>query len=531
MILIAVVATGAIFFSLRVMIVVVIIIQLFLMAPIVLLYQGLLFFPSATVVDFNDPRLWFPFVFTFLGAASVIIAAIYFFKNRMIRNIMKLEKSNRQLVEKEKNLEWLAYYDTVTGLPKEAKFVQELKEKEACGQLGEGYILQANVKRFRVINTLLGSDRADKILRATAQIIFRWVKQPNMAARLIGDEFMFWIEGGQLRDVVKFSQHLQKTHSSEEVVRYNTFPVSFHFSAAFYSPEKGGSIEECIKNAKLTLNVARRLDDEKVCFFKEEILEELEKEMILFRQLKAALMYRDFTIAYQKQVDIRTGKVVGVEGLVQWENGENNFVSPEVFVPIIAQNNLMIPFSKMVFDLILADMDRIEEQYGSEVVVSINVSPSFFLARDFFDFVQGRLDRFGVSGKRLILEVTEDVYVEDVSRLNRRIQRIKDLGIEISLDDFGTGFSSLSCIDKMDLDELKIDKDFVQGIERDPRKKEVIQSICDIAKALGYRVVAEGVETREQLEELRQTRCDIVQGFYFSLPEHLDENGCCASGQ
>ncbi len=522
LVLLAVVATGAIFFSLRVMIVAVIIIQFFLGMPIVLLYQGLLFFPSATVVDFNDPALWFPFVFTFSGAASVIIAIIYFFKNRMIQNIVELEK--------EKNLEWLAYYDAVTDLPKEVKFVQDLKEKEVRGQLGEGYILQANVKRFRAINILLGSDHADKILRATAQIISRCVKPPNMAARLIGDEFMFWIEGSQLRDVVKFSQHLQKTHSSEEAVQYNTFPVSFHFSAAFYSPKREVSIEECIKNAKLTLNVARRQDDERVCFFKKEILEDLEKEMVLFHQLKKALIHRDFTITYQKQVDIRTEKVVGVEGLVQWENGENNFVSPEVFIPIVTENNLMIPFSKMVFELILADMPRIEEQYGPEVVVSINVSPLFFLARDFFDFVKGRLAHFGVSGERFILEVTEDVFVEDLPRLNKRIQTIKTLGIRISLDDFGTGFSSLSYIGEIDLDELKIDKGFVRGIETDPRKKKVIQSICDIAKALGYRVVVEGVESRKQLEELRQTHCDIVQGFYFSLPENLDGNGCCASG-
>ncbi len=495
----------------------------FLFGVLVVLVQNDLYvFSERYLSDLNDTVLWYPFFFASLSVNIIIISSVHFLKKKMVQNISCLENSNELLLQKEKELKYLAYYDTLTGLPKKSKFIEDLKQKEENGQLAEGYILHANIKQFRSINRLLGTVKADEILHGIARTISRRVQYPNMAARLIGDEFVFWVEGADPERVKQFAKVLYTPHPSEEILNSNNISINFHLSAALYSPGQGVSIEECIKNASLALPAARNLADKQIYFFKKEILRDVEHEMTLLHQLEIAISNYAFTLAYQKKIDLSTLEVVGVEALARWKDKDGNSVSPTIFIPIISRHNLMIPFSKMIFDLVLMDVQKIEEKYGSRTTVAINISPFFFLARDFPDFVKQKLDVFGISGEKIILEVTEDVYVEDITTLNQIIQQLKILGIRISLDDFGTGFSSLSYIGEIDLDELKIDKLFVQGIENEGKKREIIQSVCDIAKALNYKVVAEGVETQAQLEHLQQTPCDMVQGFYFDKPVPLD---------
>ncbi len=522
LILVGFITVTAILFPFKATVITVTLINIILASLFFILQQGFLFFPEIISFDLNNSVLWIPYLGTIMALSILMVLSINFLKTRLISNIIKREKTNNILKQKEKELEYLAYYDSLTGLPKQEKFIEKLTNLEKAGELNKGYILEANIKQFRTINNLLGPDIANDLLKSIGRTILPRVKDPNMVARLIGDEFIFWVEVETPNELAQFSQILDMTYSKKIFLENEDIPIEFHLSAALYDPAKKNSITVTVNNAGLTLKKARDSVDKSILFFEEKILDQARKEMALIRFLERDIEEKNFYLAYQEQVDIKTEKTVGLEALIRYTAPNGKTISPNIFVPIITKHNLIIPFGKMVCDLVLLDMEKIIKKYGDSITVSVNISPMLFLVKNFVAFIKDRLEAYKISGKKIILEITEDVFMEDTKTPNEKIEELKALGIKISLDDFGTGFSSLSQIDKINLDELKIDRSFIRNIENDTKKQKIINSICDIAKTLNYKIVAEGVETKEQLDQLRQTKCDIIQGFYFSKPKPLD---------
>jgi EAL domain-containing protein (putative c-di-GMP-specific phosphodiesterase class I) len=234
--------------------------------------------------------------------------------------------------------------------------------------------------------------------------------------------------------------------------------------------------------------------------------------------LEQAVEKNEFKVVYQSKVNIRTHEIVGVEALSRLKAPGLGKVSPEVFIEYLTKLNLIVPFSKKIIKQILSDIPRLQQEIHPDVLVSINISPVMFLEHDFVDYILSELKHFQVGPRSIILEITEDVFVDDPAKIKQVFSQLHTHGIGVSLDDFGKGYSSLSYISSFEFTEIKVDRLFIENICTDKRSYSLFQSICSIAAAYNYKVVAEGVEREDQIETILGAGCEIAQGYYFSKP-------------
>ena len=239
--------------------------------------------------------------------------------------------------------------------------------------------------------------------------------------------------------------------------------------------------------------------------------------------LEKAVEHNEFSVVYQSKVNMRTKETVGVEALSRWETANIGEVSPEVFIEKLTKLNLIIPFSKKIITQILSDIPRLKREINPELLVSINISPVMFLEHNFVEYIMNALAEQQVEPGSIILEITEDVFVDDAEKIKQVFTELRSHGIGVSLDDFGKGYSSLSYISSFEFTEIKVDRVFIENICNDKRSYSLFQSICSIAAAYNYKVVAEGVEREDQISTILGAGCDIAQGYYFSKPKALDK--------
>jgi EAL domain-containing protein (putative c-di-GMP-specific phosphodiesterase class I) len=255
--------------------------------------------------------------------------------------------------------------------------------------------------------------------------------------------------------------------------------------------------------------------------FKEEMADQLDKEISLLTHIKKAIAKKEFSAAYQSKVDVKTQEVMGVEGLTRWYSEALGYVSPYEFMQIINTSDLSTKFGTYTINLMFSDYFDLVNKHGRKITLSINISPLFFLDVNFIDIVKKHLDQYDLPPEQIIFEITEDVLIYDFEEVRHRINILHGIGIRISIDDFGTGYSSLNYLQEIQADELKIDKSFVDEILTDPRRYEVFSYLCKMAKTYDYNVVVEGVETLEQYEKIKNDEVNLIQGYLFSKPEKL----------
>ncbi len=466
----------------------------------------------------NSMGLWFPAYATLGANLCIIIMSLDYFRKRTFKTISFLEDANAMLREREEELDHLAYYDPLTGLLNRSGFFKILEKRADLGYLEGGHIVLCNIKRFRVVNLLLGAERGDQTLTLIGKVLNDVVGGKDLLARMMGDEFVFWVESGGEEFILSKIEEIK--HILDRIISDSTegIPVEWYVSAAEY--RSGDSLNECYSRADVALQNAKRQDLDELCFFRPGMLTEVEGEAALLKDLKEALASSGLRMFYQRQVLAAAGETVGVEALVRWKR-KGEYLLPGDFLHLIDRNNLTGDFGYEVIETVFRDMPELLEKYGSTISVSINISPILFLSTGFVDRINGMAERCAVDPQRIVLEFTEDVFLEDLQMIEHSLLGLKELGFRISLDDFGTGFSSLSYLSRMTLDEVKIDRSFVNQICSDKKMQGIVRSIYHIADDLGFNVVAEGIETKEQLAALSAIGGRIVQGFYFSKPEAL----------
>jgi len=253
--------------------------------------------------------------------------------------------------------------------------------------------------------------------------------------------------------------------------------------------------------------------------FTEAMRDEAIRRHHMLRLLEQAVLNREFTAEYQTKINLSTGAVAGVEALARWRTPQFGQVSPDEFIPLVMQSSLMGAFSKVIFETVVAEIPRLQRGYGEHISVALNISPAFFLSAGFADYIAEVLAQFSIDPHRITLEITEDIFVEDITRIREVIHTLRVQGVAISLDDFGKGYSSLYYISHIELNELKVDRSFTERICTDTRSFGLMKIICSMAETFSFKVVAEGVETMEQAERLREAGCDTAQGYLYSRPE------------
>ena len=387
----------------------------------------------------------------------------------------------------------------------------------------KGILLLIDVKNFRIINSLYGREYGNTLIRMFSDYLYPMMSPVLEIAYMGGIEFCLWIKGGHKASVLSGLETM-KWHFKKELHKDGrNIDLFIHTAGAEY-PEDGMNFNQLFSRANMAMEKTQLNERQTVVFYTPEIGKNLTYENKLFFTIQAALENQSFYICYQEKFDMDGKKVMGLEALARYRSAETGALSPDVFIPIIHKFNLSIPFTNYVIESVLSDIESIDDIYGNKIPVSINIPASYFHFSDFFRYLKRNLSAKNVDPQRIIFEITEDIFIDGYETANRIFQQLQILGIRISLDDFGTGYSSLSYIQNLLIHEIKIDKSFIDFISRDNKSFILVKSICDIAAANGYHVIAEGVENQKQVDLLKQTTCDQIQGYIYSIPKELKEN-------
>ena len=428
-----------------------------------------------------------------------------------------LEKSNISLKKQQERIEYLAYYDQLSGLANYNRF-KEFVISRIEKQNVKGTLVQLDIKDFKAINSLIGYENGNKIIRIIGNSLKEIMLQSNMIARTSGNEFSIWMENKT--DINVIIEELKKTYNQKTINEDISYDIDFYKTIVNY-PRHGDSFDEIFRKASVAMKYVKDSSETDLITFKEEMADQLDKEISLLSQIKKAIAEKEFTAAYQSKVDVKTKEVVGVEGLTRWQSETLGYVSPYEFMQIINTSDLSTKFGEYTMNLMFGDYHNLVNKYGRAITLSINISPLFFLDVNFINIVKKYIEKFDLPPDQIIFEITEDVLIYDFEEVRSRIRILHDIGINISIDDFGTGYSSLSYLQEIQADELKIDKSFVDEILNDRRRYEVFSYLCKMAKAYDYNVVVEGVETLEQYEKIKNDEINLIQGYLFSKPEKL----------
>lgn len=422
----------------------------------------------------------------------------------------------------EDRLHHLAYYDELTGMPNRTLFARLVDQALMVAQRNEatGCVLFVDLNRFKLINDTLGRHVGDELLRQVAQRFRTALRDEDLVARLSGDEFAVGLfDIRQHFEATTVAQKLQATLETPFKVESYDLRVGASVGISVY-PADGADAETLMRHADIASERAK-LDhanpDDSVAFYSLDMNDGMQERMRIESGLRHALGHGELTLYYQPKFDIVSNKIIGAEALVRWIHPTRGLVPPIEFIPLAETTGLIVQVGEWVLEAACAQAAVWQRAGLPPFRLAVNVS-----AREFTHGLPTRvastLARYALDPAWLELEITESTLMHDIERVIGIMDRINDLGVALSLDDFGTGYSSLSYLKRFPIDTLKIDRSFTMGIPSDTSDCAIASAIISIGRQLGHRVIAEGVETVEQLEFLRASGCDEVQGYLYSRP-------------
>lgn len=442
-------------------------------------------------------------------------------------NAMLIASLQKELLERkaQEQAVWrLAYYDSLTGLPNRV-FLQECFARELAKtqHQANGVVLHIDLDDLKMINDTLGHSYGDGIIAKAAARIHSEAGDRAVVARIGGDEFMVLLAGQSDRNqVTQLAERMVKLLSRDYEIGEARIHLSASIGIAFFPPD-GNTPEELFKNADLALYAAKSRGKGTWCFYEAELQRIAYENMIYKRGLRRAIERQELVLHYQPLVDAHTGRIVSFEALLRWVSPEHGLVPPSRFIPLAEESDIIRDIGKWVLEEACRFARSLAEKGKSNTRVSVNVSPRQLVADNFAEQVRRAIDQAGIRPDQLELEITENALISSLEDSNHTLSALRDIGVQLSLDDFGTGYSSLTYLRRLPVEKLKIDKSFVDQILADETQSEFISSIVNMAHVLQMSVVAEGVETEEQLRKLKESRCDFIQGYIFSRPVSADE--------
>ncbi|WP_100640995.1 putative bifunctional diguanylate cyclase/phosphodiesterase [Marinobacter salexigens] len=432
--------------------------------------------------------------------------------------------------EAEAEAQRMALHDALTNLPNRRLMTDRLSQAIAdkARHSGFGAVLLMDLDHFKEVNDTLGHATGDDLLKQTAERLASCVRQVDTVARLGGDEFVTILDdiGADLESAV-----LNAGHIAEKIRSTLTEPYQLGRQHWEVTPSIGIALfnsvhdnpEELIKRADIALYEAKDAGRNQQCFFNPSLQEEAINRALLMRDLRLALDNNELVLHYQPIVDEQKN-ILGFEALIRWFHPKHGPISPGTFIPLAEQTGLILPIGEWVLKTACAQLAEWGDDPQHEALtVAINVSARQLNQGDFVDTIKNVISQTGARADRLRLELTESMLQANVLSTITKMDALRLLGVRFSLDDFGTGYSSLSYLKRLPLDVLKIDKSFVEDIFADPSDAAIARTIIALARSLDIDVVAEGVETAEQLEWLLDHGCVFFQGYLFSPPVHKEQ--------
>ncbi len=420
----------------------------------------------------------------------------------------------------EEKLRFLALYDRLTNLPNRAYLNNYLTEILAqANHVDDRFaIIGVDIDRFKNVNDLFGHAFGDKILKIIAQRIREEIGEGDFLARAGGDEFAIVVDISRRPDHAEnlAKRILEKLPEPLMVDSYELF-VSATVGVVTF-PEAGDEPGILLKNLETTKYHGKERGRNTCLLYSESIVTSHAEMLAMETELRKSFESKTFNLYFQPKIDISTGRVAGMEALLRWRHDEFGFVSPAKFVPVAEETGLIIELGNWVLETGCQQCVHWIENGFPDLKIAVNLSPRQFRDSGLVDRVRATLEKTGLPPEKLELEITESGLMDETENVVELLHRLKALGVSIAIDDFGTGYSSLSYLKRFPLDVLKIDQSFVRGIPHDQGDVSICSAIIAMAKSMRLNIVAEGVETPEQLAFLKSKNCDIVQGFGFSPP-------------
>ncbi|TCO78721.1 sensor domain-containing protein [Marinisporobacter balticus] len=421
---------------------------------------------------------------------------------------------------KEEKINYLAFRDFLTGLYNRAFFIRKLNYTlvNACSKKEKIGILFIDLDGFKNINDHLGHAAGDQLLQKVAKRIKQCVRESDIVARIGGDEFVLLLS--QMEDVenpMYIAKRIVDGFEKPFYVNENKLYVDISIGIAIY-PDDGKTADTLMIHADMAMYKAKESKGNKVERFS-DILNEKEKERFVIENLlKDALARDEFSLYYQPIINMKTGKMMGAESLLRWKTEKLGFIPPDKFIPIAERNGLIVPLGEWVLKTACRQNKQWQETGYMPIYLAVNISVRQLEQKDFINRIENILNETGLDPKYLELEITESISAENIHNIGNAFKKLNDLGVTLSIDDFGTGYSSLGQLKILPISKLKIDKIFVKDIHKEINHTAITAAIIAMAKRLNLEVVAEGIETEDQLRFLQENKCDMGQGYLFSKP-------------
>ena len=426
----------------------------------------------------------------------------------------------KTLQEHRDQLDYVAHHDSLTKLPNRILFLDRLEKmiKNAQHTDRQVAILFLDLDRFKEINDSYGHDTGDALLIDVAKRFTTLLRENDILSRLGGDEFTVLLdEIADLDDVVNIAYRMIHALDEPIIIGELTLHLTCSIGISIY-PNDGVSREVLLKNADTAMYRAKEAGKNRYEFYTPEMTAFAFERLTIENRLRNALIHDEFVLYYQPQIDARDEKLVGMEVLVRWQDPQEGLIPPNRFIHIAEETGLIIQIGTTILRKAFMQMKAWADAKIYFGKLAINISIKQLEDKNFVPLVVQLLKETGCPVAHIHFEITESLFMKNVEFLLAQLKAIKQLGIYLSLDDFGTGYSSLSYLKRFPIDELKIDRSFIQDIPGDEEDEEIVKAIVAMAKSLKMNILAEGIETDEQKEFLMQNECYIIQGYLYSVP-------------
>lgn len=429
--------------------------------------------------------------------------------------ISELAIQNAAIRTNEKEIYNLAFFDQLTGLPKRNLFEKHVSERMKITD--EGILMVIDVKEFKLLNSIYGTEVGDQILTLCGKILKNNIAD-IYACRLNGNEFGLWIEHHDIEFVRRALATLE-THFIEEtkgIFQYNK--IKFHVGYVEY-PKDGIEYSELIDKLLLALNYGKTNTATGYVKYESYMEEKLIYENNLKRLIEEAINTQAFQVFYQEKYDSQSCQVIGLEALARWHSDLLGDVSPNEFIPMIVKHNMIESFERIIIEKVFKDYPKLISKYGA-INIGINISPDHIMKHYFVEYMERAANTLNVNKSHIVIEITEEVMIKGIKNVEGILTSLRNMGFKISLDDFGSGYSSLNYLARLPFDEIKIDKAFVDEIHNEKVRK-VLRTIIELKMIYDVDVIAEGVEHQSQLDDLQSIGCYMIQGYLYSRPKAL----------